>query len=511
MVQRFAYKTAYSTAAGLVVAVGRFATLIAMARVLGVEETGVAAFALWLVSLIGAVTNLGVYTSLTRYLPELKSYNDARRLTCLLLLPYVGIILSVALFAAILITRNLDWVHQTVTPLVHVSVHVIVCLYVVQSLASFGLGYLIGRQEFHIVAALAIVSNLLQFPLVIGGGLKWGVDGVLWGYIAGALPFAVLCMSLIFWRPSLPTQLRKRLFRYATYSWAATLANELVWARLEMAFLSYLWGSTAVGLYSVGFTLASLATQGPLLLTGALLPYFAEAMSDIHRMERAKIMLQSAMRLIAFFVLPLCFGVAAIVPEILPLLYGNSFASGASSAVILVSAAGLGANIVVPLNFINGMERSDFLFVVNIVAAMMSVALGLMFVYYMGVVGAALARASIQIFLLSATFWFLRCRLACPLPLRDLGLLFVSALSSACTAVLIALSVSGLSGLFLAILAATLVYPLFVRLLRAMPTEDFDRMAALFERLPVPLQRGISAARILLGSARPVRSEALED
>jgi O-antigen/teichoic acid export membrane protein len=179
--------------------------------------------------------------------------------------------------------------------------------------------------------------------------------------------------------------------------------------------------------------------------------------------------------------------------------------------VILVSAAGLGANIVVPLNFINGMERSDFLFVVNIVAAMMSVALGLMFVYYMGVVGAALARASIQIFLLSATFWFLRCRLACPLPLRDLGLLFVSALSSACTAVLIALSVSGLSGLFLAILAATLVYPLFVRLLRAMPTEDFDRMAALFERLPVPLQRGISAARILLGSARPVRSEALED
>jgi len=510
MVQRFVHKTVYSTAAGLVISVGRFATLIAMARVLGVEETGVAAFTLWLVSLTGAVTNLGVYTSLTRYLPELKSYNDERRLTCLLLLPYLGIILLVASFAVILITHNLDLLHQTVTPLLHVSVTVVVGLYVVQSLASFGLGYLIGRQEFHIVAALAIVSNLLQLPLVIGGGLKWGVDGVLLGYIAGALPFAALCVTLIFWRPSLPPQLRTRLLRYATYSWASTLANELVWARLEMAFLSHIWGSIAVGLYSVGFTLASLATQGPLLLTGALLPYFAEAMSDSHRMERAKVMLQTAMRLIAFFVFPLCFGVAAIVPEILPLVYGNSFAAGASAAMILVSAAGLGATIVVPLTFINGMERSDFLFVANIAAAMMSAALGLIFVYYMGIVGAALARASIQIFLLSTTLWFLRCRLGCPLPLRDLSLLFVSALSSACTAGLIALRVPGLTGLFLAVLATTLVYLVLVRLLRAMPTEDFDRMAALFERIPVPLQRGISAARVLLGSARPVRSEAIE-
>jgi O-antigen/teichoic acid export membrane protein len=256
-------------------------------------------------------------------------------------------------------------------------------------------------------------------------GLRWGVDGVLLGYIAGGLPFALLCFSVGVGKPSLPAQLRERVFKYTIFSWASTLANELVYARLEMAFLNHFWGSAAVGLYSVGFTLASLATQGPLLLTGGLLPYLAEATSSSHRIERAMAMLQTAMRLIAFFVLPMCFGIAAVIPELLPLLYGESFASGSSPAMILVSAAGIGANIVVPLNFINGMERSDFLFAVNITGAILSLVLGVILVSSMDLIGAALGRSFVQIYILVASFWFMRYRLGCSIPMAQLGLLFV--------------------------------------------------------------------------------------
>jgi O-antigen/teichoic acid export membrane protein len=503
MAQRFARNTAYGTAAGLIISVGRFATTIAMARVLGVEETGVAAFALWLISLVCAVTNLGVYTSLTRYLPELKSNNDARQLTRLLLLPFAGVtLLTAIIFATFYVTGVINLASKTVNLTRDVTLMVI-CLYVIQSLASFGLGYLIGRQEFRNVAALALISNLLQVPLVIVAGLRWGVDGVLLGYIAGGLPFALLCFGPGIGKPSLPSQLRKRLFKYTVFSGASTLANELVWARLEMAFLSHFLGSVAVGLYSVGFTLASLATQGPLLLTSGLLPYFAEAISS-RRMERAKVMLQTAMRLVAFFVLPMCFGIAAVIPELLPLVYGQSFASGSSAAMILVSAAGIGANIVVPLNFINGMERSEFLFVMNIIGAILSLALGLILVSSIGLMGAALGRALVQIYLLAASFWFLRYRLGCPLPLAQLGLLFVSAVVSACVAGLVASQMSGLTGLLLSVPAAALVYLLLVRLLRAIPDEDIKRLHGLFERIPVSLQRAIGLAlRVLLGGSRP--------
>ncbi|MFZ3377192.1 MAG: lipopolysaccharide biosynthesis protein, partial [Chthoniobacterales bacterium] len=313
---------------------------------------------------------------------------------------------------------------------------------------------------------------------------------------------ALVCLRLGIGSPGLPVQLRNRLFRFTTFSWASTLANELVWARLEMAFLGHFWGSGAIGLYSVGFTLASLATQGPLLLTGGLLPYFAEAISS-NRLERATTRLQTAMRLVAFFVLPMCFGMAALIPELLPLLYGNSFAAGSVAAMILVSSAGLGANVVVPLAFINGMERSDFLFAVNITGALLSLALGLILVAWLGIVGAALARASVLIFILATNLWFLHRRLRCDPPLAHLALLFASALASALVAGLLASHVPGLPGLLLSVPAAAVVYILLVRALRAIPDEDIESLEGLFAHVPAPLQRGTAfALSAILGNRR---------
>jgi len=504
MAQRFARNTAYSTIAGLIVSIGRFATTIAMARVLGVEETGAAAFALWLISLLCAVTSLGVYTTLTRYLPELKSDNDAQRLTRLLLLPFGAVALLTAFaLAAFYETDLANLAGQALAPLGNANVLLVILLYVIQSLASFGLGYLVGQQQFRNFAAVSLISNLLQVSLVIVAGLKWGVNGVLFGFIVGGLPFALLCLRLGIGKPGLPVQLQNRLFKFTVFSWASTLASELVWARLEMAFLGHFWGSGAVGLYSVGFTLASLATQGPLLLTGGLLPYFADAISG-NQLDRAKIRLQTAMRLVAFFVLPMCFGMAALIPELLPLLYGNSFAAGSTAAMILVSSAGLGANVVVPLAFINGMERSDFLFAVNITGAVLSLALGLILVASLGIEGAALARASVLIFVLAASLWFLRCRLGCRPPLAQLSLLFVSALASACVAGLVASQVPGLLGFLISVPAAALVYVLLVRVLKAIPDEDIESLQGLFAHGPVRLRRGTGLAlRVLLGNRRP--------
>jgi O-antigen/teichoic acid export membrane protein len=491
MARGFARNTAYSSAAGLIISLGRFATVIATARVLGVEETGVAAFALWLISLVGATTDLGVYASLTRYLPELGSDSDARQLARSLLLPFAGVALLTALvFATFYTTGVISLAAKTTIFGRNAGLFTIILVYVTQSLGHFGLGYLVGRQEFRKFAFFALISNLLQVPLVIVAGLRWGVNGVLWGYIVGQAPFAFLCFIQGRGRPRLPAQLKNRLFKFAIFSWASALAFELVWARLEMAFLSHYWGSVAVGLYSVGFTLASLATQGPLLLTGGLLPYFAEAISN-SRIESANAMLRTATRLVAFFVLPTCLGMAAVIPELLPLLYGKGFAAGSTAAMILVSAAGLGANMVVPQNFISGLERSDFLFVLNITGAILSLLLAFILVPQIGILGAALGRALVQIYVVAVSFWFLRYRLGFPLPLTSFALIFLSALASACVAGLVASQITGLTGVLLAVPLAAVVYVLVVRLLRAVPDEDISRLRELFERSPVSIQRGV--------------------
>lgn len=503
MTERFARNTAYSTAAGLIMSLGRFATTVAMARVLGVEATGVAAFALWLISLTCAITSLGVYPTLTRYLPELKSANDAASLARLLLVPYGGVAcLAAVLFVASYEADLFGLAARSPIVLGQASIALVIALYLVQSLATFGLGYLVGQQRFRRFAVISAISNILQLLIVVVGGLAWGVNGALLGYLAGWLPLALVCAGLLGGKPRAPEQVRSRLFRFSMFSWASTLANELVWARLEMAFLGHFWGSGAVGLYSVGFTLASLATQGPLLLTGGLLPYFAEAIGS-NRHERARARLQTAMRLVAFFVLPMCFGISTMIPKLLPMLYGESFSGGVVPAMVLVSSAGIGANIVVPLAFINGMERSDFLFALNITGAAISFVLGFIFVSTFGIMGAAFARAVVQIYVVIVSLWFLRSRLSCKLPLLHLGLLGVSALASAASALLVSTQLQGLVGLLLSVAIAVIVYLLLVRWTKAIPDEDIESLEILFAHGPPALQRVASLAlNAILGSRR---------
>ena len=48
--------------------------------------------------------------------------------------------------------------------------------------------------------------------------------------------------------------------------------------RIELVFLQHYWGIEAVGFYAVGLSLANLALQLPVQLSGSLLPYYSEQM-----------------------------------------------------------------------------------------------------------------------------------------------------------------------------------------------------------------------------------------
>src|SRR4051812_27196884 len=71
MATRFARNTLFSTIAGLCYSIGAFLTSIIVARVLGGEGAGVVGLAIWILTLTVAVSDIGIYSSLTRFLPEL--------------------------------------------------------------------------------------------------------------------------------------------------------------------------------------------------------------------------------------------------------------------------------------------------------------------------------------------------------------------------------------------------------------------------------------------------------
>jgi O-antigen/teichoic acid export membrane protein len=481
----FARNSAYGTIAGLCAALGSLLTSVIVAHSLGVESTGVIAFALWVVILAAAVADLGIQATLARYLPELIAAGrtvQAARLTALLRRD-----LTLACGAALAGFAGYgawQWHAGGEEPTIWVLVGLACAL---QALAGFTYGYLRGVQRFNRLALMTAISLAAQLIIVALGSLTFGILGALAGYCAGSVLPAVMSLRLSRSAGPLDAVIRARARRYAIYAWAGALSSAFVWSRAEVFFLNRSAGSAAVGLFTVGLTLANLASQGPLLLTTGLLPYFAQnfgrgALAELREAYAV------ATRVLAFLVFPACFGMAAVLPALLPMLYGEAFADAVPAAMILVLAAGIGSASSVGSSVVMALDRSDFIFVSGLIAALLSVVAGFTAIPAFGLIGAAWARAAIQVSAVALGSWFVYYRLHLPLPLRDLAkLLFAAALCGAAARACLFLAPGGVS-LLVAILAGAAVYIVSVRLLRALPASDIDRLRAMIRPLPAPFR-----------------------
>lgn len=498
---RFVKNSAFGTIAGLSTALGSFFTSVIVAHLGGVAETGIFAFALWIVVLVTTTADFGIHASLSRYLPELigKGERDqARRLTGFL----VRFALAGSLAAAIGFGfyAGYAWRAGALSDGEAIRWLAIGIACGLQVLAAFGLGYLRGTEQFKRIALLAVLSLVLQLTGVAGGELLFGIPGALVGYCAGSVPAAIFILSLTRPAPRLAPELRTRVVRYALYAWAAGLASAFVWSRVEVFFLQRSVGDEAVGLFTVALTLSNLAVQGPMLLTAGLLPHFAgrfgaSAFTELHGA------FASATRILAFLVLPAGLLLAATMPVVLPLIFSHAFADAIPAATVLCVAGAVAATASVGSNLIYAMDRSDFVFASGLAAAALSIFAGIVVIPAFGLAGAAWARAVIQIAAVALGGWFISQRLRCPVPFRELARLLLASVLSALAAAGCLWLIPGTAALAAAIPAGIVSYIAAVRLLRALPADDIERLYGITGRLPRLLQEpGAMVLRLL---ARP--------
>jgi O-antigen/teichoic acid export membrane protein len=259
-----------------------------------------------------------------------------------------------------------------------------------------------------------------------------------------------------------------------------------VWSRIEIFFLQNAKGAEAVGLFSASLTLSNLAAQGPILLTAGLLPYFAASFGR-GALDKMRETYATATRVLAFVVLPACFGLAAIMPEALPLIYGKAFTAAVPAAIILLVSAGVAAMSTVGSNLIFAAGRSDFIFASGVAAAVLSVVGGLTLVQSFGLMGAVCMRAGVQLVAAALGCWFVIRRLDCPIPFRDLGRIVIAAALCGAAARCTLLLPMRAASLPAAIVIGGAAYLLFSRLLRVLPPKDVARLRLLSCALPVRL------------------------
>ena len=237
-------------------------------------------------------------------------------------------------------------------------------------------------------------------------------------------------------------------------------------------------------MFTVGLTLAALATQGPMLLCGALLPHFAEraGAGDLNAIRRTY---AAATRLMAFMLFPLCLGLASITPILLPLLYGSAFQPAVPNAMVLMAFSALAfANVGSSLLY--AMERSWFIALGGSAGALLSLTACMLVIPSWGAWGAVWSRAAVQSSMIALGTWYIFKHLSCPVPFVALAKTSLAALLSAGFSYTISSLAHGSAvSLTAALPAAAVAYLVAVRKLKILEPEDLPLLERALVRVPV--------------------------
>lgn len=495
---QFARKSVLSGMAGAFVILSNFLSSIVTARILGLSGTGEVAYIVWLLSISAIVVDLGFASVVARYVPEMRGrgeYRQADQLAGYLVCVLIAFMLALCVLTLVYLHLQPYFGFGITTTFGSTSLLILMAIFVCAgALGLFAQYYLRGLQDFGKLARICGAQLAIQVLCVALGSLFFGVEGAVGGYVAGLIIPAVYALCLVPHAAPVETALWLRVRRYAVYAWAANIANAFVWARIEVFFLQLYWDNKAVGLFTVALTLTNLAAQGPTLLTTAVLSVLAEKRGK-NDTESIRRIFCTGTRMVAVLVFPACFGAAAVMPILIPLIFGPSFAPAIPAAVLLVCVSGLAVSTVIVTNLINVLERNDFLFSNSLFGAVCAVVMGFILVPRLGLMGAAAARAMIQLLMIASGCWFVTRRLGFAFPLNTLGRVLAASTASATTAALCVFVSRSPACLLVAIPAAGAVYLLALRAFNALPVSDLALLIAVSRSLPKPLD--VIAQRIV--------------
>lgn len=478
-------KSALNAAAGMSLLFVGFICSIVVARLLGPEANGAVAFALWLAMTGSLVAELGTGVILLRMLPQFKvqGFDDAaRRGFAARLLRAVVLSTAVVLVGyvlAIVIAENAHWAHSA--PLL---VAITAILFFVQSIGSFAKNYLVGEQRMGTLLRLTTAAGLLQLLGVLAGAAFFGTEGALAGYIGGHILSFFYALGMLRNRPEQCGTSTAYLARSSFLLSILYLVDSVFLNRLELLFLQQFHGLTIVGYYAAAASLANLALQLPVQLSGSLVPYYSEQLQQQGGAKLPASVLDGVLRSLSYITLPMSFGLAAIAARLVEVVFGASFAP---SGPILATLAISSPVYVFSLVLTQYMFSHDMLkerLIASIAAAVLMVVGSIVLVPVFAGEGAAVARMIVFMGMGLIILAQMKIGVSPRQLLMPLGRITLSALLCAVASYLVILGVPGVAGLVLAIVAGVIAYVVALRLLRVVPIEDRLVMDRIAERVP---------------------------
>ncbi len=381
-----ARNTAFLTVASILQKAVAFLYFAAIARTIGTENTGSYFLALALVTTVGVLTDLGLNSVLIR--DSAREQNQ----TVALLRRVFGLKLIAAPIAAIaaVVLPNILGYDAGTSWLILLAIPVMLA----DSISLTMYGALRGAQELRF-EALGIFLGQTLTTIV-------GVAVLFW--INASLPMLVLALLIgsawnaafssyhvgkrFGFRTLVPSFTGSRSLLFAAFPFFLAAVFVKIYSFVDSYTLGVVIGASAVGLYSVAYKLTYAFQFLPLAFIGALYPKMA-SLAGKH--AELKHVFLDAQWYLALLVSPIAFGIFALAPEIIELVYGGEYTESVLPLSVLIF-------VLIPIFFdfpigslLNASGRQSVKTTIMGVTMVVNFIANMVLIRWYGIVGASIA------------------------------------------------------------------------------------------------------------------------
>lgn len=364
-----------------------FVATLAFAQIVGAEVLGIYALVLTIMKWGTLASDLGIGGATTKRISEDEEPGTYLAAGVLWVFT-IGIVVSLGiLFAQPLIEAYVSDFDQYVALSV---VWFLVVLLFIRLFYKFPLRVLSGERKVHLAALLGPVKqgsqSLIQIMLVV---LGYSLLGMLVGYAIGGIIVGLVAFYFVSLRPVRP-KLRhfRSLFDYAKYSWLGKITSR-IFNDIDILILGVFVPSAAIGVYTVAWSLSKFLELFSNSIASTIFPEISySSTQDSRQVVRGYI--EDSLTYTGLIVIPGFVG-GLLLSEELMLVYGAEFVDGAVVLWILIFAILIYAYQKQFVSALNGVDRPDLSFRVNVVFATLNAGLNLAFIPEYGIEGAAIA------------------------------------------------------------------------------------------------------------------------
>lgn len=400
-----------------------FVSTLYFARVLGAEVLGIYALILTVVGWLIIVGKLGIGGAAVKRISEGEDQGEYLSAVLIWLVALSGILSIIVILAESTLQGYIEEFDEYVALSV---IWFILGIIFVRFFSSTVRLTLRGERKVHIAGLLQPVNvggkSLLQIGFVLAG---FSLLGMLVGYILGSLIVGLVGLYWITIRPRRPAKHHfESLFRYAKFSWLGGLQSRS-FNEVDILVLGFFVQTSLVGVYSVAWSIATFLQLFSSAIRTTIFPEISYTSAQESE-QAAATMVEDALSYTGLIAIPGLVG-GLILDERLMRLYGPEFIQGTTVLWLLISATLVYSFQDQLMNALNGLNRPDLAFRINLVFIALNAGLNILLIWQFGIEGAAVATLFSAIVGLVLAYYTLQLLIDFRVPLTEPARQIVSA------------------------------------------------------------------------------------